>query len=138
MLNPNRKVYENLRFYDVNPILVIDDNVINQKVTSAFLKDMGINTIDTATTGQEGIDLYKNNDYSLVLLDICMPNLNGLDACKIIKSIPNKKTVPVIAVTSLSEEIIEDCKLAGFSDYIRKPLELNTFKGIIKKWIINK
>jgi CheY-like chemotaxis protein len=117
------------------PILVIDDDKVNLKVISLFLREYGFVNIDTALSGNEGIDLYTKNNYAIVFLDLNMPDLNGIDVCKIIKHMPDKKQIPVIAVSALAEEIMDECKLAGFADYVLKPLDINIFKGVIEKWI---
>ncbi len=133
LLMPNLKEhYQNA--YNVmkkHTVLLIEDNHINIKVGTYFLNDIGIKNIDIATRGIDSIDLYKKYPYSLVLLDIDLPDMSGFEVCKKLKSLSNNSNVPIIAVTAFAE-IREDCILNGFDDFISKPVDFNIFKEIIK------
>lgn len=81
--------------------------------------------IDTVNDGQEVIDALKNKHYDLILMDIQMPNMNGLEATAIIRN-ELKNTIPIIALTvSVLPSRIKDCMSAGMDDFVMKPFELN-------------
>ncbi len=103
-------------------ILVMEDDVNIQELIVEFLKAEGYD-VDFASDGLEGIQLFKKNEYDLVLLDIMMPNLDGYSVCKMIRQSSN---VPIIFLTALNEESEQ---LKGFElecdDYITKPFSFN-------------
>jgi len=88
-----------------------------------------------AMNGQEAVDFCKNNKVDLVLMDIYMPVLNGLDATRQIRSF--NQQLPIIAQTATSKsDDIAKCKEAGCDDYISKPINLKTFLSTIQKHLI--
>lgn len=119
-----------------NTILLIEDNLINIKVATYLLNSLGISDIHVAQSGNEAIELFNKNDYSLILLDIGLPDISGFDICKKIRTISQKHAQPIIAVTAFNE-IKEDCLSNGFDDFISKPLELELLKIILDKWVLN-
>ena len=103
-------------------ILIVDDNELNLKVISNLLKITRIK-IDTASSGKECIDKMKKERYDCVLLDIMMPELNGVDTLHILKKDNIKGSVPVIALTAdatagASKIYIDE----GFDTYLTKPI----------------
>jgi CheY-like chemotaxis protein len=103
-------------------ILLAEDNDINQEIIIGLLKNTNI-TLDIANNGQEAIDLFKANQkaYSLVLMDLQMPILDGYEATKIIRSID--KNIPILALTANSTKTdIEKTKAAKMNAHIDKPI----------------
>ncbi len=102
--------------------LVVDDSVVMRKVLIGALGRAGIEDIDQAADGQEGVAAVESADYGLVLMDWNMPNMLGIDAVKAIRA--NGKTMPIIMVTTEAEKsrVIESLK-AGANNYIIKPFE---------------
>lgn len=102
-------------------ILIADDIPANLSLLSGLLKKEGYNVL-IATSGDKAIDLTKIHQPDLLLLDIMMPIVTGLDVCKILKSDPQTQNIPIIFVTSKQEqdELIKGFEL-GASDYITKP-----------------
>lgn len=134
MIKPNIKLDENAYVEKINPILVIDDQSINLKVITLFLNSIGFKLIDYAQTGNEGLNLYHKNNYSLVILDIGLPDINGLEICRIMKQKYCEKKTPIIAFTAYHNSQ-DECILAGFDDYMQKPLDIDILKGVLNKWI---
>ena len=103
-------------------ILVVEDNASIQELIVEFLRAENYN-VDFASDGLEGIQLFKQNNYDLIILDIMMPNLDGYSACKMIRKTSN---VPIIFLTALNQEHEE---VKGFElecdDYITKPFSFN-------------
>ena len=103
-------------------ILVMEDDPNIQELIVEFLRAEGYK-VDYASDGLEGIQLFKESKYDLVLLDIMMPNLDGYSVCKMIRQ---RSQVPVIFLTAMNEEVDQ---LRGFDlecdDYITKPFSFN-------------
>ena len=103
-------------------ILVVEDDASIQELIVEFLRAENYN-VDYASDGLEGIQLFKQNNYDLIILDIMMPNLDGYSACKMIRKTSN---VPIIFLTALNQEHEE---VKGFElecdDYITKPFSFN-------------
>ena len=103
-------------------ILVVEDDYKSQQLLQKFLTSNG-NKVDCANDGLEGIQMYKDRNYNLILLDIVMPNLDGFSMCKMIRK---ESDVPIIFVTALSSE---SDQIKGFDllcdDYIVKPFSYN-------------
>lgn len=114
-------------------ILLVDDNDINREISTMFLKSLGVNVVE-ACDGQEAINIYEENEentFDAILMDIVMPNVNGYDASKAIRS--SKKAdanrIPIIALTANAcEEDIERNTKSGMNEHISKPINLNEFK----------
>lgn len=88
----------------------------------------------TAHTGQQAIDLIHKQDFDIVLMDIMMPGMNGLDAIKIIRNV--RTELPIISVTAkaMIQDRMESLE-AGASDFISKPLNLEQLFTIMRVWL---
>ena len=107
-------------------LLVVEDIEINREIMSAFLEKTGI-SIDFAENGKEAIARFKENPdkYSLILMDINMPEMDGDEATKIIRTLDfmKAKQIPIIAMTAdVFKEDIEKCLSVGMNDHIAKPI----------------
>ncbi len=118
-------------------ILLVEDNLINQKITLLTLKPL-VNTIDTAANGKEALDKFGTNNYDLILMDIKMPVMSGLVAAEKIRALESATNshVPIIAITAnamIGDK--EKCLSSGIDDYISKPYQpaalINKIKNII-------
>jgi len=105
---------------DTKMVLLVDDNIANLRIGSNFLEEKY--TVATAPSAAKMFTLLKNNIPSIILLDIDMPEMNGYEAIKLLKSKPETKDIPVIFLTAKNES---DDELEGLSlgaiDYITKP-----------------
>ncbi len=115
--------------------LVVDDNPINLKVATTFLRDEGV-IIDDAATGQQAIDLASRNHYDLILMDLEMPDLSGIETTQAIRKLPDHAHTPVIALTahafsSTRNEVIAN----GMTDLLSKPYKPDALFSIILKWL---
>lgn len=112
----------------INSILVVDDSAVNRILAVSFLKKMGVHA-DTANDGAEALELIKFKDYEVILMDVHMPNIDGLKATKLIRSMPLKKQPFVIAISASTFE--SDRKIAeesGMNAFISKPFKLDDLK----------
>lgn len=105
-------------------ILVVEDDKDIQELIKEFLKVQNYK-VDTADDGVQGISLFQKNTYDLVILDVMLPNLDGHNVCKMIRS---RSNVPIIMLTALGEEKdhIKGFEL-GVDDYITKPFSFTIF-----------
>ena len=118
--------------------LLAEDNAINQKVTLNILKRLGYQA-DVANNGQEVIEALTKKLYDLVLMDIQMPDMDGLEASRIIRdpsSSVHCHTIPIIAVTAHAmENDKKRCLEAGMDDYLPKPIDQKKLTEKITKWL---
>jgi len=119
------------------PILLVEDNPVNQKVMVKTLEKLGFKNIDVADDGRQAVDKFTERPYALVLMDISMPVLSGIEATQEIRQMNEKgKNVPIIAMTANalkgdSERFIQ----AGLSDYIAKPVDRRLLVRLLAKWL---
>ncbi len=111
--------------FKVIKILLVEDNYINQQLALDTIKSWNQQIeVDVAITGYEALNQVKNNDYHLILMDIQMPEMDGIEATKIIRKDlkPPKCNVPIVAMTAHAmKEERETCERIGMNDYITKP-----------------
>lgn len=113
-------------------MLLVEDNRINQLVALKFLEHLGF-VVDSAVNGKEAINMFKDKDYVAVLMDIQMPVMDGITACKEMRKLKNGKTTPIIAMTANAMEGDRDTYLqAGLDDYIAKPVHLDHLEAILR------
>ena len=114
-------------------ILIAEDNEINRLVIEAMLEDTHA-TLHFAHNGVEAVDTFSTLGPEIVLMDIQMPEMDGVEACKLIKQIqPN---VPIIALTA--NAMAQDIKLyeqVGFDDYLAKPVEVEVLMQTLGKYL---
>ncbi len=118
-------------------ILYAEDNLINQKITVMLLQKLGINC-DIAQNGLVAFEMFKKNKYNLILMDMQMPELDGIECTKIIREYEKSKNsanpVYIVAVTANTfSKDRQDCFNAGMNDFISKPFKEFDIKEKIKK-----
>ena len=119
-------------------ILLVEDSRVNQMVAKAMLHKMGFN-VDVAENGLEALDALGSQPYDLVLMDCQMPEMDGYEATRIIRSGSRqtiKKDVPIVAMTA--NAIVGDrekCLGAGMNDYLTKPIIPERLLSSLEKWL---
>jgi CheY-like chemotaxis protein len=115
-------------------ILLVEDNPINQKVAQRIIKKFGY-TVDNAVNGLLALDSVRNKKYDIIFMDIQMPEMDGLEATKIILDTYMEKSPKIIAMTAaVMKGDREKCIEAGMVDYIPKPVLPEVVYKAIKKW----
>lgn len=108
--------------YKNTKILLVDDQELNRDVLAHRLNKSGYK-ITSVTNGQEALTLLKNNSFDLILLDIMMPDISGIEVLKELRSMDLHKNSPVIMITALDDvNTVNECMDAGANDYLTKPL----------------
>jgi len=116
-------------------ILVVDDNDMNRQLLSDVLTRRGY-TVFQAKNGAEGVAMAIEHTPNLILMDIQMPVMNGLDAGKALRNDPRTKDMRLLALTSYSVlEEKDDFFQTGFDGYLDKPLEIRKLPEIIKGYL---
>ncbi len=103
--------------------LLVEDNLINQRVAIEILKETGVH-LDVAENGKQAVAAVQKNDYDMVLMDIQMPEMDGLEATRIIRDNPGLAALPIIAITAHTMAgDRQQCLRAGMNDYVSKPID---------------
>jgi signal transduction histidine kinase/CheY-like chemotaxis protein len=116
-------------------LLLVEDNAINVEVAMELFKSVGL-TVDSALDGLEAIEKAKLQLYDLILMDMQMPKMDGLEATRLIRKIPGYEKKPIIAMTA--NAFIDNrhaCEEAGMNDFISKPVEPALLYKTVFKWL---
>ncbi|MCK5312836.1 MAG: response regulator, partial [Desulfobacteraceae bacterium] len=118
-------------------ILLAEDNQINQKVAIAILKKLGYKC-DVAENGNEALKALSKNQYSIILMDCQMPEMDGYKATQEIRNLDSKiKNIPIIAMTANAmEKDRNKCIEAGMDDYLTKPVKPQVLSDMLEKWLL--
>jgi CheY-like chemotaxis protein len=118
-------------------VLVAEDNDVNREILTAMLRGMGCKVI-VAKDGVQAVEVSRTESYDLILMDVQMPEMDGIDACRAIRAREvNQKMVrkPIIALTAnaLTDDR-ENCLAAGMDDYMTKPFMRAQLLALIQRW----
>lgn len=117
-------------------ILVVEDNHIVRKISVTILEKL-LCRVDAAECGQEALDFVKNNTYDMILMDIGLPDISGLDVTKYIRTEEGaNKNAPIVVLTAHSDEThYMMSKAAGATDFYVKPFSEELGKSLISKYV---
>ncbi len=116
-------------------VMVVEDNEKNRKLVRVVLKSKGYNVIE-ATTGEEALNILKNQKPNIILMDIQLPGIDGLTLIKQIKADATTKEIPIIAVTAYAMKGDEQKILdTGCEAYMSKPINTQELPLTIEKYI---
>jgi signal transduction histidine kinase/CheY-like chemotaxis protein len=116
-------------------ILVVEDNAVNQKLILRMLKKLRFNSVICAINGQEAVNSvygHSNQPFQIILMDIHMPIMDGIEATRLIRQFPQYDTIPIIAVTA--DAMGPELHAHGFDDYLAKPYTLKQIAAVMEKW----
>ncbi|WP_295004735.1 ATP-binding protein [uncultured Dechloromonas sp.] len=116
-------------------ILLVEDEPINQEVSSALLEDIGLR-VSLARDGAEALSMAKNTRYAVILMDMQMPNMNGVEATRAVRQDSLNMSTPILAMTANAfEEDRQTCVAAGMDDHIAKPVDPDVLFTKLLLWI---
>lgn len=119
-------------------VMVVEDNPMNMELTVDLLQSDGYDVLQ-AEDGPMALDLLKENKVDLILLDIQLPVMDGLELLDKLKKSSKLKTIPVIALTAYSMRGDKDKFInAGCSGYISKPIDISEFRNAVASYVNNK
>lgn len=120
-------------------VLLVEDYFINQEVTVDMLEMLECQA-DVAEDGHTAVKMATENKYDLIIMDLQIPGIDGLEATKQIRAF-EKGTDPAIIIALTASALqgdMEKCLSAGMDDYMSKPMEFNTLEGKIRKFFSNR
>jgi signal transduction histidine kinase/HAMP domain-containing protein/ActR/RegA family two-component response regulator len=116
-------------------LLLAEDNPVNQEVAVALIGSAGL-AVDVAVDGQQAIDMVRAGDYALVLMDVQMPVMDGLDATRAIRALPEYAGLPILAMTANAfDEERQRCLDAGMDDHVAKPVVAEQLFATLYDWL---
>ena len=118
------------------PILLVDDSPENRKLIQVFLKNKPEFKLVIAENGQQGVDLFKQRSFSMILMDMEMPIMDGYTATAEIRQFEHGKTIPVLALTAhQGKREIDKCLQAGCTGYVSKPIKKQKLIDVIESYL---
>ncbi len=115
-------------------ILIVDDSLVAREQLKAILYEAGLDT-EEAGNGLDALHCINSSPPDLVILDVIMPEMDGIECCRLIKNDPRTREIPIIMVTSLcKDEDIKSAYAVGCDSYITKPIRKDVLLG--KIWLL--
>lgn len=112
-----------------------EDEPISREVAVGMLESVGLQ-VEVAEHGAEAVARAKSTDYALILLDLHMPVMGGLEAARAIRALPGRQAVPILAMTADAfQEVREACLAAGMDGHLAKPVDPDTLYETVLKWL---
>ena len=133
-----RTVRSRDRVFEGRRILLVDDDVRNIFALTSALEQKGV-LVEVGRNGFEAIEkMDANPDIDLVLMDVMMPGMDGLEATRRIRADARFERLPIIAITAKAmKDDQEQCLAAGASDYLAKPIDLSRLYSLLRVWMPN-
>lgn len=115
-------------------VLVAEDNPVNQMVVASLLRKYGC-TVDVVADGQAAVRACTAVRYDLVLMDCMMPIMDGYEATKALRALPDDRRLPIVALTARTLDGERDrCLAVGMDDYLTKPIEGPHLRVVVERW----
>jgi two-component system, sensor histidine kinase and response regulator len=116
-------------------VLLGEDNELNQQVATELLVDAGLE-VDIARTGRDVVDMAQRKSYDIVLLDMQMPEMDGVEAAQALRAMPRFAVLPIVAMTAnVMQADRERCLAAGMNDFVGKPIEPEALWQALARWV---
>ncbi|WP_341661802.1 response regulator [Vibrio sp.] len=133
--NETEALYESFASVRGAPVLLVEDNEVNQIIAVELLESVGLN-VEVANNGKEGVDKALDGEYAIILMDLQMPVMDGLEAAAVLREQPTHREIPIIAMTANAmQQDRERCAEAGMDDHIAKPIDTSELYSKLLKWI---
>jgi CheY-like chemotaxis protein len=116
-------------------ILIAEDNLINQKIAVKILTKLGYQPA-LANNGKEAMEMVGQENYDIILMDVQMPEMNGLEATKMMRICLEAQPVIIAMTANVMQGDRDECIQAGMDDYISKPIDLKELLSQLEKWAL--
>ncbi|MCD9014814.1 response regulator [Parachryseolinea silvisoli] len=117
-------------------ILIAEDNVVNQKLALRVLDKLGYHNVEVAQNGLETVQKFSSEFYDVILMDVQMPEMDGLEATRRIRAMTGRRPVIIAMTANAMQGDREICLHAGMDDYVTKPVKLEIVVNVIEKWAL--
>jgi len=116
-------------------VLLVEDNELNQMVALGILHNAGLEVV-VAGNGQEAVALAGAEEFDIILMDIQMPGMDGIEATRRIRQLPGRQTLPIIAMTAYAtQEERERILASGVDEHLAKPIDFTSLLAMLKRWL---
>lgn len=121
-------------------LLLVEDNIVNQKVAVSMLKKIGLSEPDIANDGKEAVSMTQSKEYDLILMDCQMPGMSGYEATGLIRKRERNHRLPRIPIVAMTANAMqgdrEKCLASGMDDYLSKPIKAESLRTMLTQWLI--
>ena len=122
-------------------LLLVEDNIVNQKVAVSMLNKIGLDFIDIAEDGKQAVSMVQNKSYDLVLMDCQMPVMSGYESTGVIRKWEMTQHLPRLPIVAMTANAMtgdrEKCLASGMDDYLSKPIKVDVLKEKLAHWLIS-
>jgi CheY-like chemotaxis protein len=118
-------------------ILVAEDNPVNQKLTTRILSKLGYNNVQVAQNGLEALEKFDEDDFNVILMDVQMPEMDGLEATRMIRLKRYHQPIIISMTANAMQGDRDECMRAGMDDYVSKPVKLEALVAVLEKWALH-
>ena len=116
-------------------VLIAEDEPVNQEVVRGLLEEAGL-VVDLAEDGRQALELAKRNRYALILMDMQMPHMNGVEATQAIRADSLNRETPILAMTANASGADRDtCLAAGMNEHVSKPVDADKLYETLLTWL---
>jgi len=116
-------------------VLLVEDNALNRQLAREILQPTGL-VLDMAENGPDAVAAVRQSSYNAVLMDVQMPGMDGLEATRLIRTLPGMAALPIIALTANAlERDRDDCLAAGMNDFLTKPVDSDQLLVTLSHWV---